>query len=160
MVVANPPYTDSGDFGNELRNFVSINYSKPLKFNSNLYACFIKRCCELAGDDSKVGMIHPMTFMYIKTFEDVRKYILNHTHINLFVEYGLSNLFGTVMVDPAFYVLEKDGDTKNNDSLFISLDQYTRTPHEKYKKQYCLEALNDIVTKSQISMSINYLNQN
>ncbi len=149
VVVANPPYTDSGDFGNELRNFVSINYSKPLKFNSNLYACFIKRCCELAGDDSKVGMIHPMTFMYIKTFEDVRKYILNHTHINLFVEYGLSNLFGTVMVDPAFYVLEKDGDTKNNDSLFISLDQYTRTPHEKYKKQYCLEALNDIVTKSQ-----------
>lgn len=57
-------------------------------------------------------MIHPMTFMYIKTFEDVRKYILTNTHINLFVEYGLSNLFGTVMVDPAFYVLEKDGGTK------------------------------------------------
>ena len=149
VAVANPPYTDSADFGAELKVFVGSNYSKPLKFNSNLYACFIKRCCELAGDDGKVGMIHPMTFMYIKTFEDVRKYILNHTHINLFVEYGLSNLFGTVMVDPAFYVLEKDGDTKNHDSLFISLDQYTRTPQEKYKKQYCLEALNDIVTKSQ-----------
>lgn len=149
VAVANPPYTDSADFGTELKEFVGANYSKPLKFNSNLYACFIKRCSELTGDDGKVGMIHPMTFMYIKTFEDVRKYILNHTHINLFVEYGLSNLFGTVMVDPAFYVLEKDGDTKNNDSLFISLDQYTRTPQEKYKKQYCLEALNDIVTKSQ-----------
>ena len=149
VAVANPPYTDSADFGTELKEFVGANYSKPLKFNSNLYACFIKRCCELTGDDGKVGMIHPMTFMYIKTFEDIRKYILNHTHINLFVEYGLSNLFGTVMVDPAFYVLEKDGDTKNNDSLFISLDQYTRTPQEKYKKQYCLEALNDIVTKSQ-----------
>lgn len=148
VAVANPPYTDSADFGAELKDFVSANYYKPLKFNSNLYACFIKRCCELAGDDGKVGMIHPMTFMYIKTFEDVRKYILTNTHINLFVEYGLSNLFGTVMVDPAFYVLEKDGGTKNNDSLFISLDQYTRTPQEKYKKQYCLEALNDIVTKS------------
>lgn len=150
VAVANPPYTDSADFGAELKEFVGANYSKPLKFNSNLYACFIKRCCELAGDDGKVGMILPMTFMYIKTFEDVRKYILNHTHINLFVEYGLSNLFGSVMVDPAFYVLEKDGGgTKNNDSLFISLDQYTRTPQEKYKKQYCQEALNDIVTKSQ-----------
>ena len=149
VAAANPPYTDSADFGAELKDFVSANYYKPLKFNSNLYACFIKRCCELAGDDGKVGMIHPMTFMYIKTFEDVRKYILTNTHINLFVEYGLSNLFGTVMVDPAFYVLEKDGGTKNNDSLFISLDQYTRTPQEKYKKQYCLEALNDIVTKSQ-----------
>lgn len=149
VVVANPPYTDSSDFGTELKAFIEKNYKKPLKFNSNLYACFIKRCCELAGNDGKVGMIHPMTFMYIKTFEDIRKYILDYTHINLFVEYGLSNLFGTVMVDPAFYVLEKDGDTKNNDSLFISLDQYTRTPQEKYKKQYCLEALNDIVTKSQ-----------
>lgn len=149
VAVANPPYTKSADYGVELKEFVETNYSQPDKFNINLYACFIKRCCELVGDDGKVGMIHPMTFMYIKTFEDVRKYILNHTHINLFVEYGLSNLFGAVMVDPAFYVLEKDGDTKNNDSLFISLDQYTRTPQEKYKKQYCLEALNDIVTKSQ-----------
>ncbi len=28
---------------------------------------------------------------------------------------------------------------------FISLDQYTRTPQEKYKKDYCLEALVDYV---------------
>lgn len=143
IAVANPPYTDSGDFGDELKKFVDDNYKKPLKFNSNLYAAFIKRCCELTGDNGKVGMIHPMTFMYIKTFEDVRKYILEHTHINLFVEYGLSNLFGTVMVDPAFYVLEKG--TSLSDSIFISLDQYTRTPEEKNKKSYCLVALQDIV---------------
>lgn len=142
VVVANPPYTDSGDFGTELKAFVEENYKKPLKFNSNLYACFIKRCCELAGSDGKVGMIHPMTFMYIKSFEDVRKFILEKTHINLFVEYGLSNLFGTVMVDPAFYVLEME--TRNQpSSVFISLDQYTRTPEEKNKKRYCLEALTD-----------------
>ena len=35
--------------------------------------------------------------------------------------------------------------SEKNDSLFISLDQYTRTPQEKFKKQYCLEALSDIV---------------
>lgn len=144
VAVANPPYTDSSDFGPELKAFAEANYKRPMKFNINLYACFIKRCCELTDELGKVGMIHPMTFMYIKTFEDVRKFILNQTHINLFVEYGLSNLFGSVMVDPAFYVLEKDKSEKN-DSLFISLDQYTRTPQEKYKKQYCLEALTDIV---------------
>lgn len=144
VAVANPPYTDSSDFGPELKAFAEANYKKPLKFNINLYACFIKRCCELTDELGKVGMIHPMTFMYIKTFEDVRKFILNQTHINLFVEYGLSNLFGSVMVDPAFYVLEKDKSEKS-DSLFISLDQYTRTPQEKFKKQYCLEALSDIV---------------
>lgn len=144
VAVANPPYTDSSDFGPKLKEFAEANYKKPMKFNINLYACFIKRCCELTDELGKVGMIHPMTFMYIKTFEDVRKFILNQTHINLFVEYGLSNLFGSVMVDPAFYVLEKNKSEKN-DSLFISLDQYTRTPQEKFKKQYCLEALSDIV---------------
>lgn len=143
VAVANPPYTDSADFGKELKDFMEENYKKPLKFNSNLYAAFIKRCCELTTGEGKVGMIHPMTFMYIKTFEDVRKFMLENTHINIFVEYGLSNLFGTVMVDPAFYVLEKD--THTNDSIFISLDQYTRTAEEKNKKTYCIEALKDIV---------------
>jgi type I restriction-modification system DNA methylase subunit len=145
VVVANPPYTDSSDFGIELKTFIEENYKKPLKFNSNLYACFIKRCCELAGDDGKVGMIHPMTFMYIKTFEDVRKFILDETHIDLFVEYGLSNLFGSIMVDPAFYVLDMSKQNKK-DSIFISLDQYTRTPEEKNKRTYCLQALSDYIS--------------
>lgn len=143
VAVANPPYTDSADFGKDLKQFMEDNYKKPLKFNINLYAAFIKRCCELTDEDGKVGMIHPMTFMYIKTFEDVRKFMLTNTRINLFAEYGLSNLFGTVMVDPAFYTLDKD--KEDSDSVFISLDQYTRTPQEKFKKDYCLQALSDIV---------------
>lgn len=143
VAVANPPYTDSSDFGPELRNFIEANYKKPYKFNSNLYATFIKRCYELINEKGKMALIHPLTFMYIKSFEDVRKFIIDKLHINVFVDYGLSNLFGTVMVDPAFYVLEKENKSEN--VWFISLDQYTRTPQEKFKKDYCLEALNDFI---------------
>ena len=124
VVVANPPYTDSGDFGTELKTFIEDNYRKPLKFNSNLYACFIKRCCELAGEDGKVGMIHPLTFMFIKSFVDVRKYILENWHIHLFVDYGLDriNMFkGTGYASaPAFYVLDSNND--NSDSIFFELN--------------------------------------
>ena len=148
VAVANPPYTDSADFGPELKAFVEKHYKKPYKFHTNLYATFIKRCCELTTEDGKVAMIHPLTFMYIKTFEDVRKYIIEKTHISVFVDYGLSNLFGAVMVDPAFYVLEKENKTKDP-SLFISLNQYTRTPNEKYKKDFCLEALNDVINQNE-----------
>jgi hypothetical protein len=144
VAVANPPYTDSSDFGPELKKFVEANYKQPYKFNSNLYATFIKRCYELIDEKGKMALIHPLTFMYIKTFEDVRKFIIDHTHISVFVDYGLSNLFGTVMVDPAFYVLEKE--QKKEGSWFISLDQYTRTPNEKFKKDFCLEALEDHIT--------------
>ena len=145
VAVANPPYTDSSDFGKELKAFIEANYKKPYGFHSNLYATFIKRCAEIITDSGKIAMIHPLTFMYIKSFEGVREYILNNLHINIFVDYGLSNLFGTIMVDPAFYVLEK-GITTNNRSLFISLDQYTRTPKEKFKKEYALAALENFVS--------------
>ena len=141
VAVANPPYTDSADFGPELKAFVDTNYRQPHKFNSNLYATFIKRCYELIDEQGKMALIHPLTFMYIKTFEDVRKFIIDKLHINVFVDYGLSNLFGSVMVDPAFYVLEKEN--KSDYAWFTSLDQYTRTPNEKFKKNFCLEALDD-----------------
>ena len=144
VATANPPYTDSADFGPELKNFIEDNYKKPYKFHTNLYATFIKRCYEMAGADGKVAMIHPRTFMFIKTFEDVRKFMLDKTHINVFVDYSLSSLFGAIMVDPAFYVLEK-GASKERDAWFVSLDQYTRTPNEKYKKDFCLKALDDYI---------------
>ena len=143
VAVANPPYTDSSDFGLELKKFVDANYRQPYKFNANLYATFICRCAEFADDTGKVALIHPLTFMYIKSFEDVRKFIIDKLHVNVFVEYGLSNLFGSVMVDPAFYVLEKKKTVEP--VWFISLDQYTRTPQEKFKKDYCLAALDDYV---------------
>lgn len=139
VAVANPPYTDSSDFGPELKEFAEANYKKPMKFNINLYACFIKRCCELTDELGKVGMIHPLTFMYIKTFEDVRKFILNTTHISLFVEHGLDriNMFkGTGYASaPAFYVLDKEHDYKG-DALFFDINNGLQ---EKDKKHTVLQ---------------------
>lgn len=122
VVVANPPYTDSGDFGKELKQFVEENYRRPLKFNSNLYACFIKRCCELAGNDGKVGMIHPLTFMYIKNYEEVRKYILENHHINLLVELGIGGVFLNAQVDAAMYILESRN--VKGDGVYFNLQKY------------------------------------
>jgi hypothetical protein len=143
VATTNPPYTDSADFGPELKKFIEENYKKPYKFHTNLYASFIKRCYEMTENEGKVAIIHPRTFMFIKTFEDVRKFIINKTQINVFVDYSLSNLFGAIMVDPAFYVLEKN--IKEREAWFVSLDQYTRTPNEKYKKGFCLKALDDYI---------------
>lgn len=138
VAVANPPYTDSADFGVELKEFVGANYSKPLKFNSNLYACFIKRCCELTGDDGKVGMINPPTFMYIKTFEDVRKYIVEKTYISLFVEWGYLGLFSqSARVDSAIFILDKS--VRQEESTFIKLNDL----YEMKRKEVLFDAYYD-----------------
>lgn len=139
VVVANPPYTDSSDFGMELKTFIEDNYRKPLKFNTNLYACFIKRCCELAGDDGKVGMVNPPTFMYIKTFEDLRKYMLTETHISLFVEWGYLGMFSSfARVDSAMFILDKDN--RKGDSTFIKLNDL----YEMKRKDVLFKAYEDL----------------
>ena len=139
VVVANPPYTDSGDFGTELKKFIEDNYRQPLKFNSNLYACFIKRCCELAGEDGKVGMVNPPTFMYIKTFEDLRKYMLSETHISLFVEWGYLGMFSSfARVDSAMFILDKDN--RKGESTFIKLNDL----YEMKRKDVLFKAYEDL----------------
>lgn len=133
VAVANPPYTDSSDFGPELKEFAEANYKKPMKFNINLYACFIKRCCELTDELGKVGMIHPHTFMFIKTFEDVRKFMIENTHINTMVDFGLDrvNLFGPgILLDATFYTLDKK-DVENTPGVYFNI---TTNLQEKYKK--------------------------
>lgn len=121
IAVANPPYTDSADFGPELKQFIDSNYKQPYKFNSNLYASFIKRCSELIHKKGKISLVHPPTFMYIKTFEDVRKYILEHLHIDIFVEWGYLGMFNpTARVDSAMYIFENE--TSTSHSTFIKLN--------------------------------------
>lgn len=144
VVVANPPYTDSAAFGRELKAFVEDNYRRPLKFNINLYACFIKRCCEFAGKNGKVGMIHPHTFMFIKTFEDVREFMLNNTHINVMVDYGLDrvNLFGPgILLDATFYTMDMGGMDKTPGVYF----NITAGQQEKFKKDSLEQAFSDFI---------------
>lgn len=143
VAVANPPYTDSADFGPELKAFVEKHYKKPYKFHTNLYATFIKRCCELTTEDGKVAMIHPHTFMFIKTFEDVRKYMIDKTQIDLLVDYGLDrvNLFGPgILLDATWYVLSKKKQD-NHKGIYFNI---TANQQEKAKKESFENALLDI----------------
>ena len=143
VAVANPPYTDSADFGHELKRFVEANYKQPYKFNTNLYAAFIKRCCEITTDDGYVGMIHPHTFMFIKTFEDVRKYLIENTHIDIMVDYGLDrvNLFGPgILLDATWYVLSKK--KKETPGIYFNI---TANQQEKAKQASLKQAYEDAI---------------
>lgn len=137
VATANPPYTDSADFGAELKKFIDTNYAKPYKFNTNLYATFIKRCLELTNESGRVAMVHPPTFMYIKTFEDVRKFILEKSHIDLFVEWGYLGMFHpSARVDAAMYILEKEI-KKSKETPFIKLNHiYEGRRYEAFVEAY------------------------
>ncbi len=140
VAVANPPYTDSADFGEELKTFINANYIRPYKFNTNLYATFIKRCTELVDETGKVAIVHPPTFMYIKTFEDVRKYMIEHLHISLFVEWGYLGMFNaSARVDAAMYILEKN--KKDTPTQFVKLNDI----YEGKRYDAFVEAYDDLI---------------
>lgn len=144
VATANPPYTDNADFGPELKKFVNDNYKKPYNFSTNLYASFIKRCYELTNDSGKIAMIHPNTFMFIKSFEDVRNFILKNLCIDILVNYGLDrvNLFGgDILLDSnSFYVLEKA--TSSKEGLYLDI---LNNQQEKYKKPSVFKALDGLM---------------
>jgi len=130
IAVANPPYTDLGSYGEQLKIFIEKNYKKPLSFYSNLYAVFLKRCSELINKNGKIGMIHPLTFMYIKSFEDMREFILNNFHVNLLIELGIGGVFQMpINVDVTMYILEKNN--VEDDSFFMNLQPYKNQINKK-----------------------------
>lgn len=124
VAVANPPYTDSSDFGLELKKFIDGNFKIPYKFNTNLYATFIKRCSELVNPEGFVGMLHPLTFMYISTFKQVRKYILLKTNIEILAELGLGGVFANsdVQADVVAYIFKNSIDSQIG--TFLNFKKY------------------------------------
>lgn len=140
VATANPPYTDSSDFGPELKKFVNNNYKKPDNFSTNLYATFIKRCYELTNEEGLLALVHPQTFMYIKTFSDVRRFMLDESHLELFVEWGYLGMFHpSARVDSVMYILNKT--SSDSDSKFIKLNHI----YEGHRYDAFVEAYDSLI---------------
>ncbi len=159
IAVTNPPYTDSDNYGENLKKFVGTNYKKPKKFHKNLYASFLKKNSEFINENGKIAMINPDTFMTIKSFEDVRKYILDELHINIFAHYPTSGIFNIGVIYPTLYVLEKNN--YKNKSIFLDFRDKRRNNEEEKNvlkvtlKDFVLENSNEkIFTLEQNKLKI------
>lgn len=147
VVAANPPYTDSGAFGDVLTSFINRNYNYDKKYGSNLYSVFIKRGIELLKQDGFLGIIHPDTLLTIDAFKDIRDLILKTTSIQILIDVGLDrvNMFGPeVGVEPTFYVL-KNTCTIDDYSVFIDVSHNLQ---EKYKKAIFEESFDKLIIGS------------
>ena len=78
VVIANPPYLDSSDMTDEYKKFLKDRFKG---FDKNLYAAFIKRCADFTVEGGYVGMITPQTYMFISSYDETRKWILNKNQI-------------------------------------------------------------------------------
>ena len=76
----NPPYMGIGKGNANLNNFVKKNYPNS---KSDLYSVFIEKCIKLLTDYAYQSMITQHSWMFLSTFENVRKLILDNNIINM-----------------------------------------------------------------------------
>ncbi|ABK99895.1 BREX-1 system adenine-specific DNA-methyltransferase PglX [Pelobacter propionicus] len=97
-VVANPPYMGSKFFCPVLKNFIEVQY-KPAK--GDLYTCFMMRNTLFTHKGGLIGMITIPNWMFLSTFKDLRKWLLDETTIETFIHNG-RGVFGSDFGSCAF----------------------------------------------------------
>lgn len=129
VVLANPPYLDSGDYSSELKSLIKDNFKG---FHKNLYTIFIKRNHGFLKSKGKLGMITPQTFMFIKSYQNAREFIQKEFSIEQFPHLGLGGVFGESLVDTAMFTMEKNRNT--GIGTFYRLVNFDRREEEKRDK--------------------------
>ena len=76
VVIANPPYMGAGNMGPLLSGFAKDYYPAS---RTDLFAMFIEVCVRLAGRSGQVAMITMQSWMFLASFEKLRKRILQHS---------------------------------------------------------------------------------
>ena len=148
VAASNPPYTNNYNYGEELKKFIEENYKKgEYSISSNLYSCFLKRNCDIINEEGKVGMVTGMSYMFLKSFEDTRKFILSNYHINIFIQYGYLGMFTEeARIDTSIIVLESILE-KAKKSYFMKLDDVQDVKRKQIMKESLSDYLNGIANK-------------
>jgi type II restriction/modification system DNA methylase subunit YeeA len=114
-VVANPPYMASRFYSSGLKSYIEANYkdAKP-----DLYAAFMKIAVDKLKNGGLAALITIPNWMFLSTFEPIRNFILNASHLTSLVHNG-RGVFGSDFGSCAF-VLRK-GPIKSFRSKYLRL---------------------------------------
>lgn len=80
VVCTNPPYMGSKRMNKVLLDFVNKNFPDS---KSDLFACFIEKCGQFAKEKGFYAMITQQAFMFLSSYENLRKKLNTKTFINM-----------------------------------------------------------------------------
>ena len=107
IVVTNPPYIRSSRMEDKLKKYVHSNY--PIA-KSDLFACFILKCLDLCDEEGLTGYMTPFNWMFISTYEKLRKEIINRHFINNLIQLESSSFDGATVFICTFTLRKKNID--------------------------------------------------
>lgn len=80
VVITNPPYLGSKVMNDKLKKYLGKKYPNS---KSDLFAVFIERCLKLSQNNKYIAMITQHQFMFISSYENLRKDIINKNFVNM-----------------------------------------------------------------------------
>ena len=120
-VVTNPPYMGGKGFSTKLKTYVEKNYKDS---KSDLFAVFIERCNEFTKKNCYTSMITMQSWMFLSSFETLRKNIIEKTEIKSLNHLGtraFSEIGGEV-VSTVAWISKKI--SPKNEGTYIRLVDY------------------------------------
>ena len=81
ITTTNPPYMSKMD--GQLKKFVVKNHKE---YSSDLFAVFVKRNFDFTEENGYLGFMTPFVWMFIKSYEKLREYIINNKSIATLVQ--------------------------------------------------------------------------
>lgn len=139
-VVTNPPYMGGKGFSPKLKTYVEKNYKDS---KSDLFAVFIERCNEFTKKNCYTSMITMQSWMFLSSFETLRKNIIEKTEIKTLNHLGtraFSEIGGEV-VSTVAWITKKI--SPKNEGIYIRLVDYNNAElkeQEFYNKNNYFQA--------------------
>ena len=94
VVVANPPYMGSKNMGAWLSRWIKDRYADV---KGDLFSCFIVRNLELGSTHAQLGFMTPYVWMFIGTYEKLRKLIIEQHTITSLIQLEYSGFAGATV---------------------------------------------------------------
>jgi type II restriction/modification system DNA methylase subunit YeeA len=111
VVATNPPYLNK--FDTKLKKFITSNYKD---YKGDLFSVFMYRNFGFCEKNGYSGFMTPMVWMFIKTYELLRRYIFESKHITTLIQFEYS-AFEEATVPICTFVF-KNGQSDNKGYYF------------------------------------------
>jgi len=117
-VITNPPYMGGKGFSTKLKAYTEKNYKDS---KTDLFAVFIERCNEFTKQNCYTSMITMQSWMFLSSFESLRKNIIEKTEIKSLLQLGYG-VIGIAFGTTAFN-LKKSLPAENRGNYFRMFDK-------------------------------------
>lgn len=105
VVVTNPPYMSVSTMEKNLLSYIRDNYSD---YSADLFSAFLYRCGKFTREGGCSGFLTPYVWMFIQSYEKLRRYIFGSHTIESLVQFEYSS-FRDATVPVCMFTMKKDG---------------------------------------------------